>query len=88
MLLQAEVATAFDALYARDDAREESRRAIEIAHANEARSILHTGPRTTPFARRAPSLEDFTSRRSSLSAHHSSLLSIPTTHRDAFQLRF
>ena len=44
MLLQAEVATAFDALYARDDAREESRRAIEIAHANEARFSTHWSP--------------------------------------------
>ena len=53
MLLQAEVATAFDALYARDDAREESQRAIEIAHANEARFYTHWSPYDPVRAARA-----------------------------------
>ena len=87
MLLQAEVATAFDALYARDDAREESRRAIEIAHANEARSILHTGPRTAASARRTPILKDFSLPAYCMFLSANPSLTIPA-HLDGFQLRF
>ena len=45
----------------------------------QARSCCYyTGPHTTAFALCTPFLEDFTSRRSFLSAHYPSLLSIPT----------
>ena len=45
----------------------------------QARSrCYYTGPHTTAFAWCTPFLKDFTSRRSFLSAHYPSLLSIPT----------
>jgi hypothetical protein len=61
--------------------------AMDLVAAFQARSLSNAGPSATPFARRAPFLEAFLSRRLFLSAQDHPSLSIPT-YRNAFHLRF
>ena len=70
----------------RDDREREARRERAERVSGAFRSP-HAGPRTIPFARCTPFLEDIARVRVFLSAHHPTV-SIPTHLRDAFRPRF